>query len=944
MWTPPGAMDSGPMRRAAQKIREGFLAALAPDMVHVASLFEGGPLALSCGRFAPLRTAVTLYDLIPLQYPELYLRDTAAHTQYLEQLADLRRANLWLAISDASRLDAVQRLGAPSGGCVNISTAAGEHFVPGPPPSAMAQALLARLGLVRPFVMYTGGIDPRKNLEGLVRAFALLPPAVQQAHQLAIVCSATEASRATLQQEAARCGLPVNALVMTGYVEEAELVMLYQLCRLFVFPSWHEGFGLPALEAMKCGAPVIASASSSLPEVVGRDDALFDPRDDRAIAAAMGRALGDEAWRKDLAAWGLQRCRQFSWEATAKRALDAMEQFHAARSRPVPKRPATRRGNGRPRLAFVSPLPPERSGIADYSAELLPELARHYDIELVLTQPRLSDLWAAANCPVRDPAWLLANHRHCDRVLYHFGNSEFHEHMFDLLAQVPGVVVLHDFFLSGVVAYREAELKSPHAWTRALYASHGYDAARRRYVPGKSAELVAQLPCNFDVLRSAVGVISHSPQARELAAHWYGRNDPARWSLIPLLRSPPPAPRPRAELLWTLDLPPEAFVVCTFGLLGRTKMNDRLLAAWRASALAHDANCHLVFVGQAHQDEFGRYMQQLLEAGPQERIRITGWASGETFRQYLDVADLAVQLRTLSRGETSASVLDTMNHGVATIVNANGSMAHLPREAVHMLPDAFSDAELTAALEQLWRDENRRRAMGEHGRRIIREQHAPTECALRYRKAIEGFYAAHALGRDAVFDEVTEVELAQADSAVRRQAARCVAANFPRPLSARQLLVDVSELVQRDAASGIQRVVKNLLRELIDHPPAGFRIEPVYAIAGQAGYRYARRFTMGLLHSPQEGLADAGVELHAGDVFLGLDLQTVIVREQAPWLAHLRTLGVKTYMVVYDLLPLLLPQHFDAGGPVRHDAWLRVAADFDGAVCISRAVADELHD
>ena len=113
----------------------------------------------------------------------------------------------------------------------------------------------------------------------------------------------------------------------------------------------------------------------------------------------------------------------------------------------------------RPRLAYVSPLPPEQSGIADYSAELIPELARHYDIDVIVDQPKVSDLEVVANCPVRDPAWFADNAASYDRILYHFGNSPFHKHMFDLLERFPGTVVLHDFFLSSVAFHLERHLK-----------------------------------------------------------------------------------------------------------------------------------------------------------------------------------------------------------------------------------------------------------------------------------------------------------------------------------------------------------------------------------------------------------------------------------------------------------------------------------------------------
>lgn len=132
--------------------------------------------------------------------------------------------------------------------------------------------------------MYGGGIDYRKNIEGLIRAYARLPLQTRKDHQLAIVCSIRDVDRWRLVELAKEHGIDEKDLILTGFVSDEDLLALYNLCKIFVFPSWHEGFGLPALEAMACGRAVIGSNCSSLPEVIGRSDALFDPKNDESIA------------------------------------------------------------------------------------------------------------------------------------------------------------------------------------------------------------------------------------------------------------------------------------------------------------------------------------------------------------------------------------------------------------------------------------------------------------------------------------------------------------------------------------------------------------------------------------------------------------------------------------------------------------------------------------
>ena len=158
---------------------------------------------------------------------------------------------------------------------------------------------------------------------------------------------------------------------------------------------------------------------------------------------------------------------------------------------------------GRPRLAYISPLRPERSGIADYSAELLPELARHYTIDVIVNQEAINDSWIRANCPIRDAEWFDRHAQHYDRILYHFGNSLFHRHMLPLISRHPGIVVLHDFFLSGLIAETDVAGGRTRLWPRALYQSHGYAALLEHYRGNDDA--VWKYPANLPALQQASG-------------------------------------------------------------------------------------------------------------------------------------------------------------------------------------------------------------------------------------------------------------------------------------------------------------------------------------------------------------------------------------------------------------------------------------------------------
>ena len=929
-------------RHSAELVREAFLASLRPDVVHVSSLFEGlgDDAVTSVGLLSRnVPTSVTLFDLIPYIHREPYLNSPTIAAWYFEKIDSLRRSDLWLAISESSRQEGIERLGLSKKCVVNVSTDADAYFQKLNISNEEESFVRSRYGLNHPFVMYTGGIDHRKNIEGLIRAFSKLPQEVRETHQLAIVCSVQPESRQTLASLARKQGLGKDAVILTGFVPEEDLRALYNLCSLFVFPSWHEGFGLPALEAMRCGAPVIGANTSSLPEVIGWKEALFDPFNDEEMAKKMAHALSDEMFRADLVRNAEVQSEKFSWDETAKRAIAAMGSLYSAR--PIAPKVKTS-DRPRPRLAYVSPLPPERSGIADYSAEILPELAKHYEIEVIVTQETIDAPWVNASCSVRSAQWFAEHAGEFDRVLYHFGNSAFHQHMFPLLKAIPGVVVLHDFFLSSIVAHMDVHGLAPGRWAQELYFSHGYKALYERFHARDMADVVWKYPCNWSVIQNSLGIIVHSPNSVRLVNQWYG-GEAHDWAVIPLARDSRIS-TDRADARKKLGLGTDDFLVCTFGMLGPSKLNHRLMDAWMKSDLARDDSCHLVFVGENHGCEYGKKLLATIRNGKAiGNIRITGWVDRKVFQQYLAAADTAVQLRTLSRGETSAAVLDCMKCGLPTIVNANGSMADLDAEAVWKISEDFTDEQLIDALETLWRDSARRRQMGKAARKIIEERHNLKKCADIYSQIIEDFYNAGAKSLPALPDAIAGIPGHSPDDTDLIPLAKAIAHSFPPRNRSRQLLVDISELVQCDLGTGIQRVVRNILKNWLPNPPEGYRVEPVYASV-DLPYRYARGFTAKFLGVPENMLRDEPIDYAAGDVFLGLDLQPQVASAQRAFYQALRRQGVKVEFVVYDLLCVLMPQYFVPGAADGFTPWLEVVAESDGAVCISQSVARELGD
>lgn len=284
------------------------------DVLHVP--YMGSPLLKPC------RTVVTVHDLIMLLFPETRRSPQARAYTWLAS-AGVRRADFILADSLSTQKDLVRRLRIPESRIRVGYLACDEDFRrvdDGP----SLDRVRSKYGLEREFLFYIGGLDWRKNVPRLLRAFSML----KQKPQLAI------AGRALSQRQDSFPDLPGivrelgldNRVVFLGVVPEEDKASLYSACHAFVFPSLYEGFGLTPLEAMACGAPVVCSNASSIPEIVGDAAIPFDPLNEGEMARAMAEVLENSALREQMSRKGLALAKQFSWRRTAEEAIEVYRQ------------------------------------------------------------------------------------------------------------------------------------------------------------------------------------------------------------------------------------------------------------------------------------------------------------------------------------------------------------------------------------------------------------------------------------------------------------------------------------------------------------------------------------------------------------------------------------------------------------------------------------------
>ena len=287
--------------------------ALGADLLHVP--YFAPPLR------APLPVVATVLDLVPLLLPAY--RGSRAMRGYVRLVAAAaRRTPQLIAISQHSAHEIAQHLPIDPARITVTPLAAGSQYTPGDTAAARVD-VLARYGVAAPFIYYVGGLDARKDVATLVRAFAQLVRAGDDRTTLAVAGQARGTDRQLFPDlDAVIADEGIGARVRRIVVPGADAALLYRAATVFAFPSRYEGFGLPPLEAMACGTPTLVAAVTSLPEVVAGGALLVPPGDVAAWAAALTRVLGDAALRADLRVRGLQRAAMFSYDATARGTLD----------------------------------------------------------------------------------------------------------------------------------------------------------------------------------------------------------------------------------------------------------------------------------------------------------------------------------------------------------------------------------------------------------------------------------------------------------------------------------------------------------------------------------------------------------------------------------------------------------------------------------------------
>ena len=334
-WYSPSPLDyvsrNDLSRRLGIYLRSYSFGLINPDLIFITSFFEGysdNCLTELDSDFYDAPTVSIFYDLIPLLNQELYLNPNPIFSKYYKsKLKSFKEIDSLLAISQSSANEAINFLNFKENDVFNISSACDKNIFK--PADSNSDSLSEEFQYLLPYIMYSGAADPRKNLKTLLEAFSGLPEQISN-YNLVLVGKLIPAEVELIKEWIKIYNLDSNKVIITGYVSDEQLVVLYRNCSLFIFPSLHEGFGLPVLEAMSCGAPVIGSNKTSIPEVINIDKAMFDPSNVNSIKELIHSALTDYDFRRELILNSKIQSQKFSWKSSSIKALEA---FHIIYSR-----------------------------------------------------------------------------------------------------------------------------------------------------------------------------------------------------------------------------------------------------------------------------------------------------------------------------------------------------------------------------------------------------------------------------------------------------------------------------------------------------------------------------------------------------------------------------------------------------------------------------------
>jgi glycosyltransferase involved in cell wall biosynthesis len=630
--------------------------------------------------FGDVKLFSTLYDIIPYIFKDRYLNSKEMLRLYLSWVEKIKKMDTVLAISQSAKDDLIRCFNVDSKRINVIYAGVDDSFRKLDLSEKEKEQIRARYNISGPFIMCPAGDDERKNIAGMIEAYSKIPGHLISQYQLVIVCKLSPGSMESYKNIARKHKVE-DRVIFTNFVPLDDLVKLYNMAHIVAFPSKYEGFGLPVVEAMACGTPVLTSNNSSLGEIAIDAAVLVDPFNVKDIAKGLTDIL-EKSNQEELIQRGFERVKQFSWSDVASKTLAAFMQSKNNQSH-IQLHADTKRK----KLAFFTPLPPIKSGIADYSVDVLNKLSKDFEIDVFIDKNYTPDVKFISEIRIFSYDKFADMKEQYDEIVFQMGNSEYHIYMIKYIQECAGekgVLVLHDANLHGLVYFMAQQNNDSDFYRNVLihdYNEHLVNEYISDLNSGKTHLKIYEMPCNGFVTKYVRKIIVHSDYAKKQLLNKDIGLSVAKIPHYAKINELHDKDSARTKL----NIPLDSIVLASFGHIHESKRIMPIVKAFHEMSKGND-RLRLYLVGKPAESIKNELYDYINHNDLTGKVVVTGFVDLESFEMYIDAADICLNLRYPYNGESSGSLARILAKGKCVIVNDLGSFSEIPDNSCVKLP------------------------------------------------------------------------------------------------------------------------------------------------------------------------------------------------------------------------------------------------------------------
>ncbi|URM31142.1 glycosyltransferase [Cytobacillus firmus] len=678
------------------------------------------------------KAAVILYDLIPLIYPNAYLNSPHLKERYLRILDFIKSCDIIFAISEHTKKDAVRLANINPDKIKVIYGGVDRQFRV--VPKINKQGIMKKYKITKPYVLCTGGIDFRKNLNLLINSFATVNRKLAWGYQLVIVCAANEQEKQQLYNYAASKGINNNDIILTGYIPNMDLVLLYNLAEAFAFPSLYEGLGFPVLEAMACGLPVLTSNNSSLDEIASDAAYKVDPNNAVKISNGLMELLINKKLQNKLRRKGIIHSSRFNWNKTSNLVMQSLMSFplkNNTEEKFLPNIVSAENDKSRKKVAVFSPLPPLESGISIYFKNILDELSKHYDISIFIDEGYIPEknISHNKNINIYNHSTFEEKKNEYSHIIYQMGNSLYHAYMLPYMQKYKGVIILHDLNLHGLTNAITLAKGDKKGYLRILMDDYKRNEAFRiirKVTSGSKDGRFEKIIVNKHFINNSKLIIVHNEHSKRILSK-KGINN------VEVLNLPTHLP----SLIEKSNMEDKLVLSC-FSHVSSNRNIEIIIKSARRLFERGFRKFHLNIIGKYDPQYLIKLKEMVSQFNLNDHVTFTGYVNDKIYSEYLANTDIGINIRFPTNGETSLTLLELLSYGKPVIVTNIDSFSEFPNDVLIKIPvkEGIEDV-LFNNLLSLYNNKQKRLSLGENARNYIANYHSVSAYVNQIKKLLD---------------------------------------------------------------------------------------------------------------------------------------------------------------------------------------------------------------